>query len=165
MLNQLQHSNSLALSITAIFAFVHNYNLQYITISPLSPPTTVFNPHCFTFLPNLSFFLSPNSPSFLQLSQRGGWEPCFCLMMLCWGERNLTVDILFLLFPIHVHAAEMGEAPGEDPALFLFQYLFSFHNKYPDQPCFISSNAPLFANSKYRFLSYCVHSVLTVTVQ
>lgn len=77
----------------------------------------------------------------------------------------MTVDILFLLFPIHVHAAEMGEAPGEDMARSLFKYLFSFHNKYPDQPCFISSNVPLFASSKYRFLSDCVHSVLTVTVQ
>lgn len=110
MLNQLHHPNFFAVSITAIFAFVHNYDMQYILSLPsLCPPPFLIPTALLFLLSFLSFFL-PTVPPCLQLSQRGGSELCFCLMMLCWGERNLTVDILFLLFPIRVHVAETAEA-------------------------------------------------------
>lgn len=76
MLNQLQHPNFLAVSITAIFAFVHNYNLQCIyCLSSLSNHHR--NPHCLTFLPNLSFILSPNSPSLPSTPSEGGLGAVF----------------------------------------------------------------------------------------
>lgn len=71
MLNHLQHPNFLAVSITAIFAFVHNYNLQCIyCLSPLSNHHC--NPHCFTF-PTQPFFHSFSQQSLLAFnSLRGG---------------------------------------------------------------------------------------------
>lgn len=166
MLNQLHHPNFFAVSITAIFAFVHNYDMQYILSLPSLCPPPFLIPTALLFLPSfLSFFPSPNCSSLPSTLSEGGLGAVFLPNDALLRGKKFDSWHPLLALSYSCACGRDGRGPAEDTAVSLFKYLFSFHNKYPDQLCFISMKAPLFTSSKYRFLSYCVHSVLTVTVR